>query len=342
MKIAVDAMGGDFAPQNIVAGAVLAAQEYDQEIILVGDQARIEQELKKHHAKGPAIEIFHASQVVEMGEPPSQALRKKKESSIHQCMRLVKDEKACAVVTAGNTGATVAVSMFTLGVLKGVHRPALALVLPTPRAPSVLLDVGATVDCKPIHLVQFAVMGQYFASEVLGIEKPKVGLLSIGEEETKGNEVTREAHRLMRTVSGLNFEGNVEGRQVFDGSVSVVVCDGFIGNLVLKASESLAETMLRFLKEEFQRTMWRRMAAMLAKPALKIVFRRLNWSEYGGAPLLGCNGIVIIGHGRSNPNAVKNAIRVAREAHEHQVNQRIQKDLEAISDALSKVRHAGV
>ncbi|MFC2171318.1 phosphate acyltransferase PlsX [Acidobacteriota bacterium] len=342
MKIAVDAMGGDFAPQNIVSGAVLASEEYGQEIILVGDQERIELELKKHHLKNASIEIFHCSQVVEMGESVTHALRKKTGSSIHQAAKLVKDGKASAIVTAGNTAAAVAVSMLTLGVLKGVLRPALALVIPTPKkGPSVILDVGATVDCKPIQLVQFGIMGQYYASEVLGIKKPRVGLLSIGEEENKGNEVTREAFKLMKDADNLNFEGNVEGRQIFDGSVSVIVCDGFIGNLVLKASESIAETMLRFLKQEFKRNVGRRIAAMLAKPALKILFRRLNWSEYGGAPLLGLNGIVIIGHGRSNQNAVKNAIRVARESYENRVNERIQKNLSVAANS-PKVRQAGV
>lgn len=318
MRIALDAMGGDNAPQVNVAGAVAAARDYGLEIILVGDSLKLRRELTSCPSTD-LITIEPASQVVEMGESPTVALRQKKDSSITKAVSLVKEGKADAVVSAGNTGAVMAVTKIMLGTLKGVDRPAIVTLFPTLKEPCLLLDVGANVDCRPEHLFQFAVMGSIYARYILARPSPRVGLLSIGEEETKGNDLTRETHGLLRK-SSLNFIGNVEGRDVFRGEADVIVCDGFIGNVVLKACESMAELFDVVLREELSRKFFYRLGANLCRNGLKNFMKKIDYAEHGGAPLLGVNGVSIICHGRSSSRAIKNALRVAKELVEGKVN----------------------
>jgi len=339
MKIAVDAMGGDYAPRAVVEGAVKAAGEVGCGVILVGDEASIQKELDRLDTAGVDIEIRHASEVVEMSESPSSALRKKKDSSIRVCANMVKDKEAVAMVSAGNTGAAMATAFFVMGKLKGVDRPAIATRMPTVSGFSILLDVGANVDCKPSHLLQFAVMGSAYAEHAHGLKSPSVGLLSIGEEDSKGNELTRETFKLLK-ASKLNFVGNVEGRDVFNGRVNVVVCDGFIGNVALKISEGLAEAMGSLLKKEIDEKIGGQVGYLLLKPAFKRFKKRIDYSEYGGAPLLGINGICIISHGRSTPKAIKNAVLAAYNLHSSQVNRHIREDIEANVKKVEKERPA--
>jgi glycerol-3-phosphate acyltransferase PlsX len=313
MRIAVDAMGGDVGPAVTVEGALAAARDHRLEVILVGDRAAIERELERHRGAGPLpVTVRHASQVVEMGEHPSHALRRKRDSSMRVAAELVRDGEASAFVSAGNTGAAMAIAMFTLGVLPGVDRPAIAVVLPNLQARTVLLDVGANVDPKPWHLAQYAFMGHVYARHILGVPAPRVGLLSVGEEEGKGNELVREVFKLLEGTP-LNFLGNVEGRDIYNGHADVVVTDGFTGNVALKISESLADMMVHLLREELTRTPWSKLGALLVRPAFRRFWRRVDYNEMGGAPLLGINGACIISHGASPPRAVKNAIRVAAE-----------------------------
>jgi glycerol-3-phosphate acyltransferase PlsX len=312
MKIAVDAMGGDIGPPVTVEGAVEAVRVHGLEVILVGDKAAVERELGRHRAGDLAITVRHASQVVEMGESPSHALRRKRDSSLRVAAELVRDGEAAAFVSAGNTGAAMAIAMFTLGVLPGVDRPAIAVVLPNLKGRTVLLDAGANVDPKPKHLVQYALMGDQYARRILGVSAPRVGLLSVGEEEGKGNELVRE---VFKTLEGapLGFAGNVEGRDIYNGSVDVVVTDGFTGNVALKISESLADMIIHLIREELTRTLSAKLGALLVRPAFRRFWKRVDYNELGGAPLLGIDGACIISHGASPPRAVKNAIRVAAE-----------------------------
>jgi glycerol-3-phosphate acyltransferase PlsX len=318
MPIAVDAMGGDHAPQCAVEGAVRAAVEDGASLLLVGDRTRIESELTRlGHAAGyqtgqGRIEIVHADEVVGMDEPAITPIRKKRRSSIRICAELVKEGKAQAMVTAGNTGAAMISAKMVIGTVAGVDRPALAAVLPNGQGRTVLLDVGANVDTKPIHLREFAVMGHFYAQEVIGTPSPRIGLLSIGEEEGKGNDVTREVFKVLKNT-GLNFIGNVEGRDVFNGKVDVIVCDGFVGNAVLKSAESLAELFGRMLREELTRSARVKAGYALCKPAFDNFRARTDYTEYGAAPLLGVNGGCFIGHGRSNARAVQSAVRRAVE-----------------------------
>jgi glycerol-3-phosphate acyltransferase PlsX len=312
MKIAVDAMGGDHGPAVVVEGAVTAARELGISVILVGDKAVIEQELSRLRADTLGLEIRHASQVVTMAETPSHALRRKRDSSLRVAAELVRDRDAAAFVSAGNTGAAMAISMFVIGVLPGVDRPAIAAVLPSLRGYTVLLDVGANVGPKPWHLLQFGIMGNAFARDILGVDAPRVGLLSIGEEEGKGNDLTREAYEQLKT-SSLNFMGNVEGRDIYNGSCDVIVTDGFTGNVALKISESLAEMLGAMIKEELTRDVRSKLGAALAMPAFSRFKKRVDYTEMGGAPLLGIDGGAIICHGSSPAKAIKNAVRVARE-----------------------------
>ncbi len=309
MAIALDAMGGDRGPSILVQGAVEAAKEFGVEIILVGKAELLEQELDKAQAKDLPIHIQNATQIVEMAESPSEALRKKKDSSVRVAFDLVKEGKAKGVVSAGNSGATLATAMFILGRIKGV-RPAIATLVPTLKDPSLIIDVGANVDCKPHHLLQFGIMGSLFVKEFLKKERPRVGLLSIGEEGSKGNQQVKKAYDLL-AASNLNFFGNVEGRDVFRGEVDVIVCDGFVGNICLKLSEGLAETVIAMLKNEIEGNLLAIMGYGLAKKAFKRFKKRVDYAEYGGAPLLGVKGTAIICHGSSEPKAVKNAIGVA-------------------------------
>jgi glycerol-3-phosphate acyltransferase PlsX len=327
MKIAVDAMGGDNAPHAVVAGAVQAAKDFGVGVILVGIEQTIQAELNKYpQAKSLPIEIRHASEVVDMLDSPSTVFRRKKDSSIRVANDLVKNEEAVAVISAGHTGAAMATSLFVLGPLEGVERPAIAVFMPTLKGTSIVLDVGANVDCKPVHLLQFAVMGEVYAKYLLKNPNPRVGLLSIGEEATKGNELTKEAFKLL-TETSLNFAGNVEGRDVMSGNADVVVCDGFIGNVVLKVSEAVAESIGFMIRENIGDNLVRKLGYFMMRPAFRALKRRVDYAEYGGAPLVGINGISIISHGRSSDHAIKNAIRVASELAKSEVNKHIHDDI---------------
>jgi glycerol-3-phosphate acyltransferase PlsX len=326
IKIAVDAMGGDNAPEVEVLGALEALHSYGVGVILVGQENRILEHLPTRWRKEQRLEIVPASEVVTMEDAASSAFRRKKDSSLRIAANLVRDGKANGFVSAGNTGAVMTTAKLVMGSLEHVDRPSVAAVLPTAKGFCILLDVGANVDCKPRNLEQFAVMGHVYAHEILGITSPRVGLLSIGEEETKGNELTKEVHQVLKS-SRLNYIGNIEGRDVYQGKADVIVCDGFIGNIALKISEGLTEVVMGMLRDELTRTMTSKVGAMLSKNAFRALKKRLDYSEYGGAPLLGVRGSCIICHGRSNVNAIKNAIRVAMESIENRVNQRIEKEL---------------
>lgn len=320
-RIAVDAMGGDNAPDEIVKGALLAAAEYPGvAILLVGREEVLREKLGG--ASHPGIEIVDAREVVEMTDNALTPVRRKRNSSVRVCANLVAQGKADAMVSAGHTGAAMASAHLVIGTIDGVSRPALAAILPNAKGHTVLLDVGANVDSKPEYLREFAVMGHFYAQMIFGIEAPRVGLLSIGEEEGKGNQMTKDTFRVMKET-GLNFMGNAEGRDVFNGNADVIVCDGFTGNVVLKASESLAEMMSRLIREEITRTATRKLGAFLAKGAFDDVRKRTDYSEYGGAPLLGVKGGCIISHGRSNAKAIKNAIRVGRDFAMNRIDSKI-------------------
>ncbi len=332
-------MGGDRAPGVVVQGAVEAAREWDIPIILVGDTELINQELKRHPAGHLPVCLKHASEVVGMDESPSQAMRRKKDSSIRVAMDLVKRGEASAFVSAGNTGACMATAMFTLGMLKGVERPAIAALLPTLKGVTTLLDVGATVDCKPKHLFQFAVMGEVYAKYILKVANPRVGILSIGEEDAKGNEVTKETFRLLRN-STVNFTGNVEGKEVYKGKADVIVCDGFIGNVALKISESVAEMINNLLRERLTKDFRSKLGAFMLQSAFRDFKKTVDYTEYGGAPLLGVNAPCIIAHGSSTSKAIRNAIRVARDAVSKKINEHILEELTAIMDLDSPLSAA--
>ena len=309
--IAVDAMGGDFAPRHVVDGALAAARHLDLGVALVGPAATLEAELARHADVEPArVRLIDAPDVVRMEELPAAALRRKPGASITIAAAAVAGGEAMAVVSAGHTGATVMAAHAAFGMLPGVDRPALAATIPTRGRPAVLLDVGASVECRPQHLLQFGIMGSVFARVAFGVESPRVGLLSIGEEETKGNELTKEAHRLLK-ASPLAFIGNVEARHLYSGEADVIVCDGFTGNVVLKTSEGLVEMIEGLLGEELSSTLTMRMGSLLARRALRRFRRRVDYSEYGGAPLLGVAGVTIVGHGRSSAKAVRNAVAMA-------------------------------
>ena len=328
LRIAVDAMGGDHAPASIVEGAIAASRALGHTVVLVGLEPRVRAEVDRVGAAGAAVEIVHAEEVVGMDEPAVTSLRRKKRSSIRVAARLVADGQADAFVSAGNTGAVMANLKVALGLLDGVDRPALAAVLPNRQGVSVWLDVGANVDTRPSHLVQFAIMGFLYSRAVIGVPQPRVGVLSIGEEEGKGNEATREVARRLRACGpGINFIGNVEGRDLFSGRADVIVCDGFIGNVTLKAIEAVSETTGAFLREEIERRWLARAGALLMRGAFRSFRRRVHYEEYGGVPLLGLRGAAIIGHGRSSPRAVQNAVRVAGEFVRQQVNDRIRDEM---------------
>jgi glycerol-3-phosphate acyltransferase PlsX len=319
MKIAVDAMGGDNAPRVEVAGAVSAARDFSISIILVGDRDLLTAELAQHNISGLDITIKHASEVVGMHDSASDAIRKKKDSSIRVAFELVKSGEADAVVSAGNSGATMAAGMFVLKRLNGIDRPAIAQVFPTLLGHTVILDIGGNVDCKPVHLVQFAIMGEVYANHVLGVVKPKVGLLSNGEEESKGNDLTRETNQILKNVR-FDYAGYIEGRDIFAGKVDVVVCDGFVGNIVLKLSEGLAEAVGSMLREEIKKSLICKIGYLLARPAFARFKKKVDYAEYGGAPLLGINGVGMICHGGSNVKAIKNAVRFASDFASKRVN----------------------
>lgn len=334
VRIAVDAMGGDFAPGPIIAGTFQAARDLPAigRLYLVGDESAIRAEFAHYKSIPDCVEIVHASEVVEMRDSPATAVRRKRDSSIVRAVDLVKNGDADVIFSAGNTGAAVAATTLKLRTLEGVTRPAIAAVFPTHNAPFVLLDAGATPDCTAEMLVSFAVMGSVYSREILKIPTPRIGMLSIGEEDAKGNEVTKEAfHMLSR--SSLNFIGNVEAGDLFDGKVNVAVCDGFVGNVVLKTSESTAKALGAWVKEELYSNPLYALGALLCRGAFRTIREKADPAKYGGAPLLGVNGVCIIGHGSSNQKAVTNALRVAYESVSHHINPQIIETIASIRAA---------
>src|SRR5271166_1275117 len=334
--IALDAMGADRAPKPEIEGAILAARHYDVEVVLVGKEEVIEGELDLHRFwRRLPISIVDAREVVGMHEKAAQAVRAKRDSSLRVGLRLVRDGKAAGFVTAGNTGAAMATAKMVLGAIPGVDRPALAAVFPTAIGTvASLLDVGANVDSKAHNLEQFAVMGEIYFRSIFGMKHPRVGLLSIGEEEAKGNQLTREAFQLLKQLP-LNFIGNVEGRDLYNGQVDVIVADGFVGNVALKISEGVANLVRTVLKESLKATITRQVGALLSRSAFTDFKKRLDHTEYGGAPLLGVKGACIITHGSSNANAIKNAVRVAAEFSERGINGSIERGLAAVRPATA-------
>ncbi len=339
--IALDAMGSDRAPKPEVEGSILAARHHDVEVLLVGPEHTLRNELALHPAAAELpIRTVHASQVIGMHEKAAQAVRSKRDSTMRVGCRLVREGKAAGFVTAGNTGAAMATAKMVLGALPGVDRPGLAAVFPTSQGTAaIMIDVGANVDSKPQNLEQFAVMGDLYSRAIFGTEKPKVGLLSVGEEESKGNELTRAAYELLKGLP-LNFVGNVEGRDLYNGKLDVIVCDGFVGNVALKISEGMVETVRYLLKETLASTISSQLGALLSRRAFADFKKRLDYSEYGGAPLLGIKGICIVGHGSSNANAIKNALRVAAEFAHSGINARIERELALINGKAGKAGKA--
>ncbi|MCX7927521.1 MAG: phosphate acyltransferase PlsX [Candidatus Omnitrophica bacterium] len=322
MRIAVDAMGGDFAPQVVIEGVVTAIKEYAVDVILVGNRPTIENLLKQYKYDHSKISLQHASEKIEMDDSPATSVRRKRDSSMVVGIRLVKEGKADAFFSAGNTGAEVCAATLMWGLLPGIERPGIATIMPSLKGNFLIIDVGANIDPKPIHLLQYAVMGSVYSSFILSKPNPTVGLLNVGEEETKGTDFLKETHELLRK-SHLNFIGNVEGKHLFNGDCDVIVCDGFVGNVTLKVSEALAEALQKFLKRHLKAHPWSALIATLLRPSFRRFKKEIDYSEYGGAPLLGVNGVAIIGHGRSNANAIKNAIRVAKKEVEGAFNEKL-------------------
>nr|B8HY55.1 RecName: Full=Phosphate acyltransferase; AltName: Full=Acyl-ACP phosphotransacylase; AltName: Full=Acyl-[acyl-carrier-protein]--phosphate acyltransferase; AltName: Full=Phosphate-acyl-ACP acyltransferase [Cyanothece sp. PCC 7425] len=324
-RIAVDAMGGDHAPDQIVAGALRAREELEVEVLLVGDPDQIHSAVK-HHNNSSAIEIVPAEGVIEMHEEPLSGIKRKPRASINVAMNLVKEKQADAVVSAGHSGAAMAAALLRLGRLPGIDRPAIGAVLPTliPGKAVLILDVGANVDCRPKFLEQFALMGTIYSQYVLGVEKPQVGLLNIGEEECKGNDLALRTYEILKENTQIPFVGNAEGRDVLSGQFDVIVCDGFVGNVLLKFAEAVGEVALQILREELPRGLHGQVGTALLKPNLRRIKQRMDHAEHGGGLLLGVNGVCIISHGSSQAPSIFNAIRLAKEAVDHQVSDRIQ------------------
>ncbi|MDE2223261.1 MAG: phosphate acyltransferase PlsX [Candidatus Omnitrophica bacterium] len=337
MKIVVDAMGGDFAPQNVIAGALDAVKDYQVPVTFVGPSVTIEAELKKYQYRKDLVEIVHAPEVVAMHDAAAVVIRQKRNSSISIGMGLLKKEGYGAFVSAGNTGACVAGATFILGMIPGVDRPGIGCIFPSLKKITLIIDVGANTAAKPEHLLQYAKMAKVYAREVMGREKPSIGLLNIGEEECKGTDLEKEAHKLLEEKEP-NFIGNVEANEVYTGKSDCIVCDGYVGNITLKVSEGLMESVGKLLKREITKgiklgkftipkNMVAAVSAALLKHSLKDLKKSIDYSEYGGAPLLGVNGLVLISHGRSSPKAIKNAIRVAKEQIEHNVLAKIKEEM---------------
>lgn len=323
MKIIVDAMGGDYAPSVVIAGAVAAAKEYSEiEIVLIGDEIGINTLIKKSKFSGTNISVYPAEEVIAMSESAASSVRKKKRSSIVLGLNLVKNAEGDAFVSAGNTGAVVCAATLGLGMLPGIERPGIALVTPTIKDISLIIDVGANIDPKPIQLLQYGIMAEAYFRYILKRSNPTVGLLNIGEEEVKGTDFIRETHDLLQK-SNLNFTGNIEAKDLFSGKCDIIICDGFVGNIALKVTESVAETMQVFLKRYLLSNFLGKLGLVFLSPNFSRFKRELDYAEYGGALLLGVNGVVIIGHGRSNAKAIKNAIRVAKEEVERKFNEKI-------------------
>ena len=327
-RVALDAMGSDDHPVPEIAGVAQALKSYPGvKAILIGDERKIRRQLDHLPEKNLSLEIVHTDEFIEMNEHPVSAIRKKKKASMRVGMELVKNGQADGFVSAGNTGACMALAKLIFGTCRGVDRPALATVVPTIKGTTIVLDVGANVDCKPLHLEQFAIMGHVYSKMVFGIDNPRVALLSIGEEEIKGNDLIREVHQALKHAS-LNFIGNIEGREVYVGDVDVVVCDGFTGNVALKISEGVIAAVMHMLKGEMSRNLKSKVGAVLVQSAFRALKKKIDYSEYGGAPLLGVRCPLIIGHGRSNANAIKNAIRFVRELHVNRIPLRIEENIQ--------------
>ncbi|MFH1790740.1 MAG: phosphate acyltransferase PlsX [Candidatus Omnitrophota bacterium] len=333
ITIALDAMGGDRAPRIVIEGAVEASRAFDYHIMLVGDMRKIEKFLKFHDYDKKRISVRHASQTVKMDEPAAVSFRKKKDSSIAVGLDLVKEKEADVFISAGNTGAVVAAATIKLRLLPHVERPGIGVIFPTLSEPTLMIDAGANIDPKPIHIYQYAVMGSDYAHYILGKERPTVGILNIGEEETKGTGFIKESRALIEHA-GLNFVGNVEARDIYRGEINVIVCDGFVGNIVLKVTEGFASALGELLKRELNRRLLPKIGAVLSLPAYRAIRKKTDYTEHGGAPLLGVDGAVIISHGSSNATAIKNAVRVAGEYVKNKVNQHIVENLETYEKDL--------
>jgi glycerol-3-phosphate acyltransferase PlsX len=328
VKIVLDAMGGDNAPAVEVEGAIQAVEEYGHDLVLVGDEERIKKELAKHGFSSDKIVLKHASEIIEMHDPAAISVRRKRDSSIVVGLDINKKDQADAFVSAGNTGAVVCAATLSLRLLPGIERPGIAIVIPTLKGTSLIIDVGANINTKPMHLLQYGIMADAYSRYLLGRESPTVGLLSVGEEESKGTDFIKETHTLL-SESKLNFTGNIEGRDVYAGKVDIILCDGFVGNVILKISESVADTIMSLLKREIKANFIATVGAILSSQAFKELKRKMDYSESGGAPLLGVDGRCIICHGSSTPKAIKNAIRVAAEFVKQDINKHIIEELES-------------
>ena len=336
LSFAVDCMGGDYAPEEIVKGCVQAVRDFRWKIYLVGDEERISEILSSiGELDNPLLSVIHAPETIGMDEPPSNVL-KKKDSSLYVAGKLVRRGDAQGLISAGNTGAVLAVGKFVVGSEEEVERPAIAVALPNPKGKTVLIDVGTNVDSKPKHLVQFAVIGHTYAQEILGIDNPRVGLLSIGEEEGKGNELVKETYPLLKQTQ-LNFLGNAEGTDIYAGTFDVIVCDGFVGNIILKTSESLGLAVVSMIKEEVKRSLLARIGAVFLMPALNRFRKKADFTEYGGIPLLGAKKPVIITHGKANAKAIRNAIKVAGEFLKKDFNNKLVQNIKELIPAEAKI-----
>ena len=323
MKIIVDAMGGDYAPRVVVEGAIAAVSEYNLEVVLVGNEPVIKEFLKKFKYSGDKISAHHCEEVIEMHESAATSVRRKRKSSIVVGVNLVKEGYGQAFFSAGNTGAVVCAGTLGLGLLPGIERPGISIIIPTLKRPSLIIDVGANIDAKPMHLLQYGIMADVYFRHILNNPDPRVGILNIGEEESKGTDFIKETRDLFEK-SHLNFIGNVEAKDLFSGKSDIVVCDGFVGNIALKVIESVVGAMMVFLKRQLLASnLLGKLGILFLKPSFSRFKKEMDYSEYGGAPLLGVNGVVIIGHGRSNAKAIKNAIRVANEEVERKFNEKI-------------------
>lgn len=339
VRVALDVMGGDKAPGEIILGAIQASREYDIGVYLVGREEVIRTELEKHDVTGLDLPIIHTDEVIDMDEHPANAVRRKKNASMLLALQQVRSGKALGAVSAGNSGAMLAASLFILKRLPGVDRPALGGIFPTRNGVCLVIDMGANTDCKPEYLLQFALMGSAYMERIFKVKTPRVGLLANGEEASKGNQQVVEAHQLLQKDAGtlgLNFTGNIEGRDIPAGGADVIVCDGFVGNVVLKLSEGLGETLLSMLRDQMTSTFISKLAAAVLKPGLRNLFKKLDYAEYGGVPLLGVNGSAIVAHGRSNAKAIKNAIRVAKETAETGIATAIAEGLKKLGTSENK------
>ena len=328
MRIAIDGMGGDLAPRPIVDGTVMAAREFDYELVLVGDKTILRRELSRYRRYPDNIRIEHASEAITMDEPPAVSVRRKRNSSIAVGIELMKRGEVDAFISAGNTGAVVCSATLSLGLLPGIERPGISIVFPTFMGVSMMIDVGANIDPRPIHLLHYGIMGDAYSKYILGKPEPKIGLLSIGKEASKGTDFVKETHKLL-DESKLNFIGNIEGQDAFTGRCDVVLCDGFVGNVVLKVAEGIGSAITNLMKRQLRNRPLAKLGAILSKPAFMKLWKDLDYTEYGGAPLLGVDGRVIISHGSSTAKAIKNAIRRGAEFKENELNERIIEELES-------------